>query len=207
MCDLTFISRATDGLILAETWDELTANPLYSSCKKLAKQISARLDPSVPRCSVDSDGFTFHYMTQGGVCYMTLCEKSYPKKLAFTFLEEVEGLFVEELKREFGSTMNPDYRSLIETIEKPYYFIKFDRVIQRRKQDYRDPRSNRAVAKLNESLTEVTSIMRENISDILHRGENLEDVGRKADELKHASKSVQTSPFITTTLCVYILYT
>eukprot|EP00921_Rhytidocystis_pertsovi_P003064 GHVQ01005100.1.p1 GENE.GHVQ01005100.1~~GHVQ01005100.1.p1 ORF type:complete len:227 (+),score=26.01 GHVQ01005100.1:324-1004(+) len=188
MCDLTFIGRATDGLILCETWDDLTTNPSFISYKQQAKDIIKCLDPALPRCSVDSQGYTFHYMVDLGVCYMTLCERSYPKKLAFTFLDEIQRLFVEELKREFGSSQSLDYRSLVETIEKPYYFIKFDRVIQRKKQDYRDPRSDRAVDKLNESLTEVTSIMRKNITDILHRGENLEDVGRKASELKYASK-------------------
>lgn len=189
MCDLTFIARASDGLLLVETWDDLTSNPSLVVFKQQAKQLVKCLDHSLPsRCSIDSDHYTFHYMVAGGVCYMTLCETSYPKKLAFAFLEEIAAQFVEELKREFGATMNIDYRSMIETIEKPYYFIKFDRVIQRRKIDYRDPRSQRAADKLNESLTEVTTIMRKNVTEILQRGENLEEVGRKASELQYASK-------------------
>ena len=43
----------------------------------------------------------------------------------------------------------------METIEKPYYFIKFDRHIAKKRQEYRDPSSSKAMSRLNESLTEV----------------------------------------------------
>jgi vesicle transport protein SEC22 len=94
---------------------------------------------------------------------------------------------VVELKREFG-TGSVDYRSHIETIEKPYYFIKFDRQITKKRAEYRDPSSSKTLGKLNENLTEVSSIMRQNIDEILMRGENLEAVGNKARNLKYASQ-------------------
>merc|ERR1719337_807895 len=137
-----------------------------------------------PRLSVEGVGeFIFHYITKEGVCYMALFDRGYPKNLAFAFLEDIHKLFQEELKREFG-TGSVDYRSHIETIEKPYYFIKFDRQITKKKAEYKDPKSSKALSRLNENLTEVSSIMRQNISEILERGENLEEVGQKASKLK-----------------------
>lgn len=53
------------------------------------------------------------YIIEGGVCYLTLCERSYPKKLAYQYLEE--------LQREFEKVN----RSQIETVARPYAFIKF----------------------------------------------------------------------------------
>merc|ERR1719230_2092953 len=131
--------------------------------------------------------FVFHYTMVEGVCYMALFDRGYPKNLAFAFLEDIHRLFQEELKREYG-TSSVDYRSRIETIEKPYYFIKFDRQITKKKAEYRDPKSSKALSKLNDNLTEVSSIMRQNIDEILHRGENLEDVGKKAVSLKNYSQ-------------------
>ena len=32
---------------------------------------------------------TLHYMIQLGICYLTLCDKGYPKRLAFLYLDEV----------------------------------------------------------------------------------------------------------------------
>merc|ERR1719356_2374564 len=122
-----------------------------------------------------------------GVCYMALFDKSYPKNLAFAFLEEIQRLFEEELQREFG-TGSVDYRSKIETIEKPYYFIKFDRQITKKKAEYKDTSSSKALGRLNENLTEVSGIMRQNIDDILKRGENLDTISDKARDLRDTSK-------------------
>merc|ERR1719337_119938 len=141
-----------------------------------------------PRLSIEGAGeFVFHYCMEDGVCYMALFDRGYPKNLAFAFLEDIHKLFQEELKREFG-TGSVDYRSHIETIEKPYYFIKFDRQITKKKAEYKDPSSSKALGRLNENLTEVSSIMRQNIEEILQRGENLSEVGKKASKLKYASK-------------------
>ena len=127
-------------------------------------------------------------MIENGVCILTLTQKSYPKRLAFGFLEEVMRAFNEELKRVLGSTGSVDYRSYIDTITKPYYFIQFDRTIQRKRSDYKDPSSNKAMSKVTEGLTEINSIMKKSLDEMLQRGEALEDVGRRADDLKEASK-------------------
>merc|ERR1711924_78186 len=139
--------------------------------------------------SVEGIGsYIFHYITKDGVCYLALFDAGYPKNLAFSFLEEIHKLFQEDLKREFGSSGSVDYRSHIETIEKPYYFIKFDRQITKKKNEYKDPNSSKALNRLNDNLTEVSSIMRQNIDEILHRGDNLDTISDKARDLRDTSK-------------------
>lgn len=56
------------------------------------------------------------YIIEGRVCYLTLCDRSYPKKLAFQYLED--------LKNEFEKVNG----SQIETAARPYAFIKFGMV-------------------------------------------------------------------------------
>jgi len=186
MAHVTFIARSLDGLILVETWDD--TNKVSSGLKSQAKQLLRKLHNMPPRCSVECAGnFVFHYTMENGICYMALFDRGYPKNLAFAFLEDIHRAFQEELKREFG-TGSVDYRSHIETIEKPYYFIKFDRQITKKKAEYRDPNSSKALSRLNESLNDVQGIMRQNINEILQRGENLEEVGAKASMLKDSSK-------------------
>lgn len=155
MCETTFIGRASDGLILTETWDDLSSNRSLQSYKHQAKQILKSIgnDQGVEKCSIDSGNYVFHYIVDDGIIYMTLSGKSYPKKLAFSFLDEIKRLFIEELKTEFAN--RNEFRSLIDAIDKPYYFIKFDRIIQRCKSEYKDPNSNKSLQKLNDSLIEV----------------------------------------------------
>eukprot|EP00405_Crypthecodinium_cohnii_P041509 CAMPEP_0206560000 /NCGR_PEP_ID=MMETSP0325_2-20121206/20749_1 /ASSEMBLY_ACC=CAM_ASM_000347 /TAXON_ID=2866 /ORGANISM="Crypthecodinium cohnii, Strain Seligo" /LENGTH=225 /DNA_ID=CAMNT_0054061649 /DNA_START=188 /DNA_END=865 /DNA_ORIENTATION=+ len=186
MAHVTFIARSMDGLILVETWDD--SNKVQPQQKQQAKMLLRKLHNMPDKCSVDGAGDNcFHYTMADGICYLALFDKSYPKNLAFAFLEDIQKLFIEELKREYG-TSSVDYRSRIETIEKPYYFIKFDRQITKRKSEYRDPTSSKALGRLNENLAGVSNIMRQNIDEILKRGENLDSVGRKANDLKDESK-------------------
>ena len=55
----------------------------------------------------------FSYIIEGRVCYLTMCDRAYPKKLAFQYLED--------LKNEFERS----YANQIETAARPYAFIKF----------------------------------------------------------------------------------
>ncbi len=97
-----------------------------------------------------------------GVCYLALCDKSYPKKLAFSYLEEIQQEFQASHGHEIG------------TVARPYACVKFDSVIQRAKKQYKDARAQRNLNKLNEELGDVTRIMNKNIQDVLGRGEQLD---------------------------------
>lgn len=186
MAHVTYLARVLDGLILVETWDD--TNKVSAQLKNQAKAILKKLHNLPPRLSMDGVGdFIFHYIIVDGVCYLALFDKGYPKNLAFAFLEDIHKLFLEDLKREFGSG-GVNYQSCIETIEKPYYFIKFDRQITKKKVEYRDPSSTKSLNRLNENLTEVSSIMRQNIDEILQRGDNLDTISDKARNLRDTSK-------------------
>ncbi len=78
------------------------------------KKMATSSSKPPPRMSIESGPFTFHYLVDAGdVCYLTLTEKAYPKKLAFQYLEE--------LASEFSRL----YADQIEGVTRPYAFIKF----------------------------------------------------------------------------------
>lgn len=102
---------------------------------------------------------------------MTLCDRSYPKKLAFQYLED--------LKNEFEKVNG----SQIETAARPYAFIKFDAFIQKTKKLYLDTRTQRNLAKLNDELYEVHQIMTRNVQEVLGVGEKLDQVSEMSSRL------------------------
>lgn len=54
------------------------------------------------------------YIISEGVCYLCICDRSYPRKLAFTYLEEL----AKEFNLSYGSEISkPNLR--------PYAFVKF----------------------------------------------------------------------------------
>jgi len=183
MVKLTMIVRLSDGLPLCEglELDKIANMETYKQqAKSVIKSFAQSKTSAVPpKMTVESGNYCFHYLINGGVCYFTLAEKGYPKKLAYQYLEE--------LFREFTSL----YHSEIESVARPYAFIKFDKFIQKTRKLYLDTRTQRNMTKLNEELSEVQNIMTKNIQEVLGQGEKLSDVTRMSSALSYESRKYQ----------------
>ncbi|MBA0701946.1 hypothetical protein Golax_021088 [Gossypium laxum] len=105
-----------------------------------------------------------------------MCDRSYPKKLAFQYLED--------LKNEFERVNGAQ----IETAARPYAFIKFDTFIQKTKKLYQDTRTQRNISKLNDELYEVHQIMTRNVQEVLGVGEKLDQVSQMSSRLTSESR-------------------
>ncbi|EFJ19332.1 hypothetical protein SELMODRAFT_228494 [Selaginella moellendorffii] len=179
MVKLTVIARITDGLPLAEGMDTGLEEKELDFYKQQAKSLFKRLShgqnqPS--RMSVETGPYFFHYLIEGRVCYLTLCDRSYPKKLAFQYLEE--------LQREFERLNH----SQIETVARPYAFVKFDIFIQKTRKLYLDTRTQRNLSRLNDELYEVQQIMTRNIQEVLGVGDKLDQVSQLSTRLTAESR-------------------
>ena len=53
------------------------------------------------------------YFIEKGVCYLVLCEASFPKKLAFAYIEDLQAEFHEQ------------HGKKVPTVSRPYSFIEF----------------------------------------------------------------------------------
>lgn len=58
-------------------------------------------------------GSLHSYFIEKGVCYLVLCEASFPKKLAFAYLEDLQAEFHEQ------------HGKKVPTVSRPYSFIEF----------------------------------------------------------------------------------
>jgi len=179
MVKLTMIARVLDGLPLAEGLDTDASIDL-EYYKQQAKTLFKKLShgPGVPpsRMSYESGEYFMHYVIESGVCYLTLCDRNYPKKLAYSYLEE--------LQREFADK----HGATVDSVARPYAFIKFDTFIQKTKKLYSDQRTQRNLEKLNEDLHDIQSIMTRNINDVLEQGERLDRVENMSGNLAMESK-------------------
>ncbi|KAB1218323.1 25.3 kDa vesicle transport protein [Morella rubra] len=179
MVKLTLIARVTDGLPLAEGLDDgrdLKDAEFYKQqVKALFKNLS-RGQNEASRMSIETGPYVFHYIIEGRVCYLTMCDRAYPKKLAFQYLED--------LKNEFERVNGAQ----IETAARPYAFIKFDTFIQKTKKLYQDTHTQRNIAKLNDELYEVHQIMTRNVQEVLGVGEKLDQVSEMSSRLTSESR-------------------
>ncbi|XP_028576354.1 vesicle-trafficking protein SEC22b-B-like [Podarcis muralis] len=175
---LTMISRVQDGLLLAASMQETEqSNRNFQEYHSQAKQLFRKLGEHSPnRCSLQAGAMTFHYLISQGICYLTLCEAAYSKKLAFAFLEELQAEFWEL------------YGKKVSSVSRPYAFIEFDLYIQKLKKSYLDTWSKRHLSSINMELQDVQKIMVTNIEEVLQRGEALSALDSKASNLSTLSK-------------------
>ncbi|KAI0091846.1 Longin-like domain-containing protein [Irpex rosettiformis] len=177
MVKSTIIVRASDALPLAATVDdEQTENSLQEH-KQQAKLVFRRITPnSEPRCSIESGQYTLHYLIANNVVYLVFADKSYPRKLAFSYLDE--------LSKEFEVS----YGAKVDTVRKPYAFVGFDTFMGKTARLYQDTRnvgSGSGLDKLNDELQDVTRIMTKNMEELLWRGDSL-------DRMSHLSTSLRS---------------
>ena len=123
------------------------------------------------------------YLIADNVVYLVIADKSYPRKLAFSYLDE--------LAKEFATS----YGAKVDTVRKPYAFVGFgellahestleyssneclDTFMSKTTRLYQDTRSvggGSGLDKLNDELQDVTRIMTKNMEELLWRGDSLD---------------------------------
>jgi vesicle transport protein SEC22 len=150
------------------------------------------------------------YLIVDKVIYMCICDANYPRKLAFSYLDE--------LSKEFQTS----YGDKIETVNRPYAFMGFgrslryfhlhcppstaacdfacayttvDTFISKTTRLYRDSRTlqgsgtapgpSSQLDQLNENLKDVTRIMTKNMEDLLWRGDSLDRMSMSYSSTRH----------------------
>ncbi|XP_042285266.1 vesicle-trafficking protein SEC22b-A [Thunnus thynnus] len=179
---LTMIARVADGLPLAASIqeDDQSGRDLQQY-QSQAKQLCRKLNAQSPdRCTLEAGVMNFHYLIAQGVCYLSLCEASFPKKMAFAYLEDLHNEFYEQ------------YGRRVPTVTRPYSFIEFDTYIQKTKKSYIDSRARRNLGSINTELQDVQRIMVANIEEVLQRGEALSALDTKASNLSSLSKKYRS---------------
>lgn len=180
---LTQVARLSDGLPLVAIRTPAPGIPVTNRDQKEAKDLLRKITAGANKMSIESGDKTFYYMTRESLCFLAMTESKYPKRTAFLYLDEVCDLILQELIREFGN----NWRSEVDQTDRPYRFINYDPLIQRKQKEFQDERQQRS--KLNDDLSEIQSIMKKNITDILDRGEKLDNVQNISAELMNKSSN------------------
>ncbi|KAL7408805.1 Longin-like domain-containing protein [Mrakia frigida] len=199
----TTISRVSDGLPLAASVDDDQTENALTEHKQQAKLIVRRLSPnSEPLCSIESGAYTLHYLISSSVIYLVITDKSYPRKQAFSYLNDIS----TEFARVYGDK--------VDGTQRPYAFVGFDSFMSKTSRLYKDsrtapsppPRDPTAstsatssttassaglsgpagnLGRINDDLQDVTRIMTKNMEDLLWRGDSL-------DRMSHLSTSLRS---------------
>ncbi|KAH7033340.1 Longin-like domain-containing protein [Microdochium trichocladiopsis] len=175
----TQIARLNDGLMLCASVDDEQTESSLSEVKSQIKLILRRLNRNAePQASIESGNYTLHYLIAQDIVYVCISERSYPRKLAFTYLSDLSTEFANSYSQQ--QLHSPQLR--------PYAFMEFDTFISRTKATYADTRATQNLDKLNDELRDVTKVMTKNIEDLLYRGDSLDRMGEISSRLRDDSK-------------------
>lgn len=160
--------------------DGLNAPELQAQDRE-ARGIFKQLSSTDTRGTVESSPFNYHYCLGENVCFMTVAEKSFSKKIAFTFLDELQ----KEFMSQFGHQVANETR--------PYAYMAFEKFLKQTKERFTSPEAQRNLDQLGSELKDVRNIMSSNIKDVLNRGEKLQKVQADSQQLVEDSKLYKKS--------------
>lgn len=170
------------GLPLCASVDD-DGDQLLSDQRKKVKMVVTRLTPqSASEATLESGSYEIHYLKVSLVVYFVICEKGYPRNLAFSYLNDV----AQEFEHSHGGECSkPTVR--------PYAFVSFDNFLQKTKKSYSNKKVQDNLDQLNQEVVGVKQIMSKNIEDLLYRGDSLDKMSDMSANLKESSKKYRKS--------------
>ncbi|GAA0151168.1 SNARE protein [Lithospermum erythrorhizon] len=162
----SFVAR---GKVILADYTEFTGN--FTS---IAAQCLQKLPASSNRFTYNCDGHTFNYLVENGFTYCVVATESAGRQIPIAFLERIKDDFSQKygggkatsagangLKKEFGPKLKEHMKYCVE-----------------------HPEEINKLAKVKAQVNEVKGVMMENIEKVLDRGEKIELLVDKTENLR-----------------------
>lgn len=144
----------------------------------VAVQCLQKLPSKDSRFTYSCDRHTFNYMSSGGFTYLVVADEEFGRQVPFAFLERVREDFVTTCGATAGGAIA---HSLQE---------QFGPRLKGHMQFCQDhPEELNKVSKVQQQVSEVKTIMMDNIEKVLGRGEKLELLVDKTDNLRYQANA------------------
>jgi len=162
---------ARGSVILAEFSPPSTNFSVIAS--KLVQQIPASPDS---KKSYSYDTYNFHYLVERGITYLCMTDQQMGYRVPYAFLFDLasrfRGTYAERIQTAGAMAMNDS----------------FSRVIKERMDFFSNDKQADKINKVKADLDETKNVMFQNIDKVLQRGEQIETLVDKTDELNlHAT--------------------
>ncbi|KAK4491516.1 hypothetical protein RD792_002267 [Penstemon davidsonii] len=171
------VARGTPPVVLAE-YTEFSGN--FNS---IAYQCLLKLPSSNNKFTYNCDNHTFNYLVHDGFTYCVVAEESAGRQVPIAFLERVKDDFVAKYSGGKGATaaangLNKDFGPKLK--EHMQYCIEHPEEISK-------------FAKVKAQVSEVKGVMMENIEKVLDRGEKIELLVDKTENLHQQAQDFRTT--------------
>eukprot|EP00252_Welwitschia_mirabilis_P001603 TRINITY_DN11501_c0_g1_i2.p1 TRINITY_DN11501_c0_g1~~TRINITY_DN11501_c0_g1_i2.p1 ORF type:complete len:222 (+),score=45.14 TRINITY_DN11501_c0_g1_i2:217-882(+) len=161
----SFVARGT--VILAE-YTEFTGNFI-----SIASECLKKLPVSNNKFTYTCDGYTFNFLVEDGFAYCVVADESVGRQIPMVFLERIK----EDFKR--GYSGGRADIAVAHSLNKEFGF----KLKEHMQYCVDHPEEITKLAKVKAQVSEVQGVMMDNIEKVIHRGEELEVVVNKSENL------------------------
>ncbi|CAL4065062.1 unnamed protein product, partial [Meganyctiphanes norvegica] len=158
----------------------------YATCAgnfaEVTEQILAKISPGeTSRLTYSHASYLFHYVAQDGVVYMCITDDEFERRRAFLYLEEIKQRF----HASYGATVHTAL---------PYAMnSEFATVLATQMKHYTESRDIDTLSQLQGEVSDVKDILVKNIENLATRGERLELLINKTENLNTTSVTFKTT--------------
>ncbi|KAJ7520517.1 hypothetical protein O6H91_19G008900 [Diphasiastrum complanatum] len=147
----------------------------------IAVQCLQKLPANNNKFTYTCDRHTFNYLVEDGFAYMVVADEEFGRQIPFAFLERVK----EDFKRRYGGGRADT--AMANSLDK-----EFGSKLKEHMQYCVDhPDEMNKIAKIKQQVSEVKGIMMDNIEKVLDRGEKIELLVDKTENLRFQADNFQ----------------
>eukprot|EP00823_Brevimastigomonas_motovehiculus_P005581 TRINITY_DN4155_c0_g1_i1.p1 TRINITY_DN4155_c0_g1~~TRINITY_DN4155_c0_g1_i1.p1 ORF type:complete len:267 (+),score=51.57 TRINITY_DN4155_c0_g1_i1:116-802(+) len=142
----------------------------------LLQKISSETDAKM---SYKYEQYTFHYEVQSGLTYLCMTDQDFPRVMAFQFIDELKKKFIaqygERANYAIALAFNADFQGVMQTCMDKYNNQKDDKI-----------------QKVKAELGKAKEVVMDNIEKVLQRGEKIELLVNKTEDLQDRAYSFRS---------------
>ncbi|RZC38539.1 vesicle-associated membrane protein 7 [Asbolus verrucosus] len=151
----------------------------YASCAgnfaEVTEQIIGKIPPHDDKLTYSHGNYLFHYISEKQIIYMCITDDEFERSRAFLFLNEVKRRF----RSSYGETADNAIAYAMNS--------EFSRVLANEMKHYSESHDVDTISRVHGELDELKNIMVKNIDNVAMRGERLELLVNKAENLNSGS--------------------
>lgn len=153
-------------------------SPPGTNFPSIARRLCAQI-PSSPdsKNSYNYEGYNFNYLVEGGITYICMTDQDMKLRVPYAFLFDINN--------RFKST----YREKVSTAGEMAMNDTFSRVLRDRIEFFSNDRNADKITKVKGDIEDAKAVMVNNIDKVLERGERIEMLVSKTEDLHQHSRS------------------
>lgn len=141
----------------------------------VSQNILEKIPPGSSKLTYVYDKYLFHYIAEDGVIFLCMAEEDFGRRVPFSFLEDVKKRFLQTYTEDFVKGV-------------PVYGInEFSKVLQTKMEFYSSDPSADKIKQVRGEIAGVKDVMVQNIERVLERGERIDILVDKTDNLNQSS--------------------